>query len=109
LFPRDDLQLGIDLLTVAQEYLISILMFIIEEVLVTKISNQTVLDMYNASFAASASRLNVRCAMHLFSNYDQIQEEEPDEKLNTLLHVLENVDPKMKSKRYYRILPPLIL
>lgn len=62
-----------------------------------KILPETVLDMYHASFASGATRLNVRCAMYLMINYDRVKEEEVGEKHQTLLHLLDNVDPKFVS------------
>ena len=86
--------LGIDLLGAAQEYLLPKLMIQIEDVLVDKITPETVLDMYHASFSAGASRLNVRCAMSFLLNYDKVKEDEPEERSQTLLHILDNVDPR---------------
>ena len=88
-------RLGIELLRAAQEYLLPNLTAQVEEVLVEKVSNETAIDLYHASSAADTSRLNIRCAMFVLFHYETLVQDEPDEKLQTLLHILDNVDPKI--------------
>jgi len=86
--------LGLDLLAVGHEYLMGRLVKQVEEVLVEKISMENVFDLYHTSYEMGAFHLNLRCAMFFLSYYDTLPEE-PSEKLRTLIHLLENVDPKL--------------
>lgn len=71
-------------------------MKIVEEVIFEKISKYNVSYLYHSSFTIGAVRLNLKCASYFLWNYQTLEEDE-EEKKDTLLHILRNINPKYVS------------
>jgi hypothetical protein len=95
LFPRDDLNLGVELLAVADRYMLFPMKHQCEAVLSSKISSEVVIPLYNAAFQFNAQTLYNNCCHYLLENYHNL--DDPDH--STLFHLLENANAKSKKER----------
>ena len=85
-FPRDDLNLAIELIAVADQYLLQPMTSQCERVLSDKIDAEVVVPLYYTAFRFNTPSLLANCCHFLLMNYDQVA----DEVHTTLLHILDN-------------------
>lgn len=86
LFPRDDLNLGIELLAAADQLLLAPMKAQCEHTLSEKIDAEVAVPLYHAAFGYSARKLLANCCNFLLNNYEEIT----DPGHEALLHLLEN-------------------
>ncbi|XP_065842708.1 uncharacterized protein [Oscarella lobularis] len=89
LFPKDDLNLGVGLLVVADRYLLKPMAFQCESQLSDMISIEVVVPLYHAAHRLGALGLLQNCCHFILNDYKTIN----DSDFETLLHLLQNVVP----------------
>ena len=71
-YPHDDLNLGVELLACAQQFLIERMQGEMEHILSKKIDNGVVIELYQAALSYGANYLFNNCCRHLLMNYTHI-------------------------------------
>ena len=74
IYPHDDLTLGVELLSSAQQFLIERMQGEMETILARKIDNEVVLELYQAALSYGANYLFNKCCYHLLMNYSHISD-----------------------------------
>lgn len=84
LFPRDDLELGIEVLAAASQFLLEPMRLQCEQLLSSKLAAENVVLLYHAAFEYGASKLLRACCFTLLDQYERVR----DDNCETLLHLL---------------------
>lgn len=86
LFPREDLDIGVELMAAADQFLLEPMRLQCERLLSEKMDAEVVVPLYYAAFRYSAPRLLANCCHFLLVNYKDVS----DPGHEALLHLLEN-------------------
>jgi len=92
-FVRDDLMTGISVLQVASRFMLDRLRDYCEFALSTRLSEDTVVGLYNAAFHSDAASLLSACQHYFLNNYADVSKKNPQAK-ELLLHLLDQAKVK---------------
>lgn len=94
LFPRDDLQLGLELLEMAQLYDLPAMADSVEKVLTDRINDENVLVLYQPAYDIKNPQFFINVCSHILYRF-QFLLDPVERKMEILHHFLENFDPSM--------------